>query len=336
MAAEEVDDLPRRLAGVDPFELGDPPVGVGIAERSELPGVAGPVECRTGGSSPAGGTGCRCGRAGRCGRRPAPGSCRPAGRAGRAPPTCRGRRTSSRPPRPGRGGTCRRTPTSRRSSARSSSSSRSWLHATDASRVWWRGSDDRAPPVSSRNRSSRPRGDALRRPAARQRAAASSMASGMPSSRRQISPPPPRCTASSASSGRARRARSTNSAHRVVAVELRRRRSPVGGHGQRRDPPGRPRRPGPSGSRLVASTTSAGQARSSVVDQRGARHDEVLAVVEHDQRGIARSRSRATSSAGRVAILAGPHRRQQRRADRRRVAAGGPDRPTTPRRGSAR
>ena len=42
--AEQVEHVPRRLAGVDPLQLGDPPVGVRVAQQCQLTGVTRPVE----------------------------------------------------------------------------------------------------------------------------------------------------------------------------------------------------------------------------------------------------------------------------------------------------
>ena len=76
MPAEQVEHVPRRLAGVDPLQLGDPPVGVGVAQHAELTGIGRPGPARTGARFPTAGTGPRCGRDGRCARRAARGSCR--------------------------------------------------------------------------------------------------------------------------------------------------------------------------------------------------------------------------------------------------------------------
>ena len=95
VATDEIDDVPCRLAGVDPLELGDPPVR---RERHATPtahAASRRGRGRTGGSSPAADTGSRCDRDDRRGRRPARGSCRRVDRARRAPTTRRRRRSST-------------------------------------------------------------------------------------------------------------------------------------------------------------------------------------------------------------------------------------------------
>ena len=155
----------------------------------------------------------------------------------------------------------------RRNTARSSSSSRSWLQSITAR-------NDRCRPVapswsaerpSRRSRSSRPvRSPST--PSEATRAAASSMARGMPSSRPQISPTSEGSVSRSAPPVAARSTNSTGAS------------SPSGGTATTRSPP-TPRR-----SRLVASTTSSGQSARAVSTQRRGVVQDVLAVVEDDQR----------------------------------------------------
>ena len=123
----------------------------------------------------------------------------------------------------------------------------------------------RLPPVSTRKRSSR-RSASSPAVSVRRRAAASSSASGSPSSRRQIS-----CAASSTTNpGRAAAARSANS---VSAGD-----SASGGTGTSASPSIA------SASRLVATIFSFGAAFEQRIGEAGGTGDDVLAVVEDDDR----------------------------------------------------
>ena len=125
VAAEQIEHIPRRLAGIDPLQLGDPPVGVGVAQHARAHRHRGPGRARTGARSPAAGTGSRCGRDGRCARRAGRGSCRRAGRSRSM--TAQSSRSPSAAPsasaRPRRNAPAQTL--NRRSSRRSSSSRRS-------------------------------------------------------------------------------------------------------------------------------------------------------------------------------------------------------------------
>ena len=154
---------------------------------------------------------------------------------------------------------------SRRKTARSGASSIAWLHSIEAASVCWRGTAPRGPLTSSANRSSRPASICWGVSVPSQ-AAASSSASGMPSRREHIvrtaaSPGPSRV-----SQGRTAPARSTNRASASSSAS--------GGTRQTASPGTA------SGSRLVVSTVTSGQARSTAVGHLGGALQHVLAVVQ--------------------------------------------------------
>ena len=171
----------------------------------------------------------------------------------------------------------------RSASSRSSSVSSSQLHSTTARSVRCRGNAVRLPPVSSRKRSDNRSATSLI-DIARSRAAASSIASGKPSSRRTISTTAPMVRSSMTTSGRAAAARSANSRtagnSSANSTPL-----PVGRLAERRH--------GEHDLADDAERFAAGREHAhvraqpeQVFGQARTRVDHVLAVVEHDHRGL--------------------------------------------------
>ena len=164
---------------------------------------------------------------------------------------------------------------------RSSGDRRSWLHAIAPRSVRCRSGRSRAPPPRSRLRSSRSRICAGR--SSRTRAAASSRASGSPPSRSRDRP----------HGGESRRRRGRGPGARPVARSMNSA-TPAstssGGTGCSCSPEIR------SSSRLVTSTRSSGAPRTEVRDALGAGRQQLLEVVEDEQRRRSRRWTRRASS----------------------------------------
>ena len=285
--------------------------------RVDLAGARPAARARTPGSSPASGSAAR---ATRPGRRAA--TCRPAsqqarhvgGVGSRLVGADRGGASPSSTP-------AREDGEAARPAAARRAVSRSQLHSTTARSVWCRGSAVRLPPVSSRNRSdsraatSATGSDPQSGPRPARWPAAARPAAGR--SRR----PAPASTRRATSSEPTAAARSTKQPHRrrtptASAGSTSRRRAGRAAGATQSDSPAMP-----SGSRLVASTRSAGQRRQQVGDQRGGGVEQVLAVVD-DEQAARSARSVATRSASRRCrgALAGALEERWPRAGRARPA----------------
>ena len=163
-----------------------------------------------------------------------------------------------------------RNTASRRNNTRSGSVSSACDQSTEARRVCWRRTAVRAPPVSNRNRSCRPSRISAS-DSARTRAAASSIASGMPSRRRQIS-----ATAAALSSVTREIGPGTAGS---VDEQLDRPRRPATATA----PASSPHRRRRSAHDWSPARVSRRRRTQESHDQRGARVEQVLAVVQHHQ-----------------------------------------------------
>ena len=280
VTTEQVKDIPRRLASVDPFQFSDPPVGVRITQHRELTSIGRPVEriVADGLQQPVVGVG-------------VPVTVGVLVELHQALVNEPADEIHDGPFVEISGGSAERLgqPEAEAARAHAQPAQHAALvvieqvvapfHRAPATSAG-AAAPSRAPPVSSRNRW--PRSPAIRSGGScRQRAAASSIASGIPSSCRQMSITALICTALEPQVRPCPAGTVDEQLDRVELVE----RCDLDdrpGAGSDNDGTRHVTSPArPSGSRLVASTTMFERPLRNDVDRRGCVGDKMLAVVEH-------------------------------------------------------